>query len=635
MDEIDWNEFQPWEPAVSASKSKKTKNDRNDTTRPMTQQEIVQLLSTFKTKQCPHQGERHDTRICLNYHGLSPEASTDYRRNPYEEAYSLEECRTVTETLYHPDMFHTSMCRRVAKQACPFSSSLCGYAHIRADLRTRAQAAREYESFLLDESERRRQFRLQQDIGSLVGSCIEQKSTGSWKAKCEQQWHVQSIAPTTIFFPLAPVQYFLVSRSSNLFHELCDIALSLGLCTIEVEGTSCGEGQLRVKGINPQHLFEPFAIRLVLDPTSPHFATEEIECMPRVMATLSEKGISALSKSPDVYVDVFEKEHSQKAKWGGKEITTTTHGIRIVAVHSRGRRAEDRIADIKEILQFWIKNEGYDKFVTCGCCMEERNLDQGATCDSGHFYCSITEGTAGELDVSESCFTQMVRAQIVNLRSRDDGALICPECDAPYSINTVAQHLPADVFKECNEALVARCVEKESKILARRFDEQLNQKVEELMKNYENADEVVKMQARRKAQEARDTIMNLSCPHPGCRAYYAEFTGCMALECASCKKHFCGYCHAGFETSGGTHQHVRECLMNETNNGSYYAEPEEIKTAQRRYRTREIKKFLRNFKKELQNAIVIELTRDLSDLGIQPEALFEVGNLHENLRGPD
>ena len=71
--------------------------------------------------------------------------------------------------------------------------------------------------------------------------------------------------------------------------------------------------------------------------------------------------------------------------------------------------------------------------------------------------------------------------------------------------------------------------------------------------------------------------------------------------------------------------------MNETQNGSYYATAEEIERAQRLYRTRKIKKFLRHFKKDLQNAIVIELGSDLQDVGIQPNALFEVGNIQDEI----
>ena len=67
--------------------------------------------------------------------------------------------------------------------------------------------------------------------------------------------------------------------------------------------------------------------------------------------------------------------------------------------------------------------------------------------------------------------------------------------------------------------------------------------------------------------------------------------------------------------------------MNDTPDASYYATPEQIQDAQRRYRTREIKKFIRQHKKEVQNAIVIELKQDLEDLDIKQEALLELGNL--------
>jgi hypothetical protein len=71
--------------------------------------------------------------------------------------------------------------------------------------------------------------------------------------------------------------------------------------------------------------------------------------------------------------------------------------------------------------------------------------------------------------------------------------------------------------------------------------------------------------------------------------------------------------------------------MNDTSNGSYYATDEQIKDAQRRHRTRALKKFLGRFKKDKQNAIVIELAQDLDDHGIDPAALFEFGNLQDEL----
>ena len=163
--------------------------------------------------------------------------------------------------------------------------------------------------------------------------------------------------------------------------------------------------------------------------------------------------------------------------------------------------------------------------------------------------------------------------------------------------------------------------------LRHEFDERLQQKVEDLIKNYGNETELIKSQAQAGAKKARNEALNLACPH--CATVYAEFDGCMALKCSSCNLSFCGYCHKGFPDSRGAHDHVRECDANLTRNGSYYATAEEIKEAQRRYRIKKLKKFLRSqgYKKQLQNAMIIELAKDLDDLQVDPAALFDFGNL--------
>ena len=139
--------------------------------------------------------------------------------------------------------------------------------------------------------------------------------------------------------------------------------------------------------------------------------------------------------------------------------------------------------------------------------------------------------------------------------------------------------------------------------------------------------ELVSQQGDAGAAEARNRALNLACPH--CHAVYAEFDGCMALQCASCTGSFCGYCHKGVANSRGCHDHVRECDMNLTPNGSYYADAAVIKEAQRRYRIKRLKQFLRSgeYKKDVQNAIIFKLSADLKDLFIDPAALFDVGNL--------
>ena len=91
----------------------------------------------------------------------------------------------------------------------------------------------------------------------------------------------------------------------------------------------------------------------------------------------------------------------------------------------------------------------------------------------------------------------------------------------------------------------------------------------------------------------------------------------MFIQCGSCKKNFCGYCHQGTESAMGAHDHVRSCGQ--------------IKMAQRKHRTRELKKFLQPLKKDVQNAKVLELEIDLKFHSIAKAALFEIGNLQREI----
>ena len=75
--------------------------------------------------------------------------------------------------------------------------------------------------------------------------------------------------------------------------------------------------------------------------------------------------------------------------------------------------------------------------------------------------------------------------------------------------------------------------------------------------------------------------------------------------------------------SRSCHEHVRECDLNPTTNGSFYADTDQIHAAQKRYRIKEMKRFLRTgHNKAEQNAAVLELQQDLQDLKIDPASLL-------------
>ena len=252
--------------------------------------------------------------------------------------------------------------------------------------------------------------------------------------------------------------------------------------------------------------------------------------------------------------------------------------IRVIGVSDANdsrTNGEALVQDVFQKIDFWVNQEGYAKFTKCRCCFEKRNQDQGVTCENNHFYCSI-----------DGCLDGAIRAQLTNLASRK--CLLCPECPATYDIQTIASHITPAVWDDVQKTLIDREVKLQHEVLAREFDERLEMKVQELIQNYGAADLELKFKAQKAALVIRNTILNLACPH--CHTAYFEFTGCMALQCESCKGDFCGYCHQGFTTASGTHEHVRNCVLNETANSSYYANEAEVKMAQRRYRTRKLRK---------------------------------------------
>lgn len=263
----------------------------------------------------------------------------------------------------------------------------------------------------------------------------------------------------------------------------------------------------------------------------------------------------------------------------------------------------------------------------CCCCYEEINHDQGVGCPNGHYFC-VHDGNDHEQD----CMTSLIEDQIPAIKAQKE-ALLCPLCKQEFVLRQIASRVSDTTFGKLQKAIMDSKIECQTAALQQNFDARLQQKVDELLAKFSSGDisELVKEKGKAGAAEARNQALNLSCPHEGCKAVYGDFEGCMALQCGSCEKFFCGFCHKPASSSKGCHEHVRECDMNLTRNASYYADQAIIKEAQKRYRIKKLKQFLRSdsnkFKKDVQNAIIIELKRDLEDLGIDPKALFDVGNL--------
>jgi len=270
-------------------------------------------------------------------------------------------------------------------------------------------------------------------------------------------------------------------------------------------------------------------------------------------------------------------------------------------------------AEIFKRIYFWLKQEGYHQFSNCGCCLDFFNGDQGVYCPNGHFFCTA------------DCFDGLVSSQEATLRS-NSARLVCPVCASDFLTQNIAKRVSDSTWARLETLIIdARMTTKVAE-MEKQFDATLRQKVSELEEQYAEAEPGgrLKLEASRLAREALD-LLNLKCPH--CSAVYAEFDGCMALKCGSCAQRFCGYCHHGFCDSSACHAHVRRCDLNHTPDGNYFLSEEALPAAHSRYRVKVLKKFLDPKKKDLQNAIVMELAVDLRQLNIDPHGLFDFGNL--------
>ena len=399
----------------------------------------------------------------------------------------------------------------------------------------------------------------------------------------------------------------MIHSSENYRNYLREVAFEEGLCRIEIIRNSWSADNnpiLIIRGMNVE-IVSSKIYHTFQNPPQDFFDCQEKPCISdrirdELKLVLAQNRNMLVPEQFDNYVHINISDSSIIALISKKKGYPST------------KMALDSIFDR---IDFWIKQEGYDKFYECCCCFNAcRNIDQGVKCKCGCFICSV-----------ESCLVSFVETSLPEIHE-GKGRLLCPMCKEELDIQLIAPHLPAEKWKKLHEAIVNNDVKSEYERLQSDFDRRLQDKVEELMAEYAggNVENLTKEKAKINAAKARNIALNLTCPH--CDTVYFDFEGCMALKCSTCGKHFCGYCHTGFETSQGTHNHVRACLMNETRNGSYYANENEVKVAQRRYRTRELKKFLQKFKKEEQNATIIELQNDLKDLDIDPASLFEFGN---------
>ena len=550
------------------------------------------FLSSFKTQQCPHESSFHDHRMCSFYH----KNKRDYRRNPYKDHYDINEVNNEVERRFHPTVYKTSMCNSMQ---CKFMK-LCSKAHSVEELVSSSVAVDEYaESHQVVPKS-------SYCLASFLPnpSRVQKKKPATlvrWEGPCPSP----STSNASHVFDRDSLGWFMISTSEEMRLDLKNIALREGLCKVEIRRNSWSESNrpcLTIRGINAQVAFE-IVMDLLKTPPPKYFVS-------RTQKIVSDRVRDKLVKK-SIQNDLVPSHHQKRVK-----VCISASSITVYVKLEKGCDSNLILDHIFGSIDFWIHTNQYNKFQECICCLEQYNSDQGLTCNGcSSFYCSV-----------EGCLGNFVESIIPSIQSQS-GNVMC-QCKEFLDVQEIGKHITRDKWEKLQNAIVACEVKKEYEKLQCSFDDRLAQMVNELMEKHGNLESFTKKKAELNAAKARNESLNLKCPH--CHTVYLDFVGCMALVCETCKKHLCAYCHQKCETSRGTHDHVRGCLMNETPQASYYANAEEIKNAQRRFRTREVKKFLQHFKKEEQNATIIELQIDLKDLGIDPASLFEFGGeLHQ------
>jgi hypothetical protein len=524
------------------------------------------FLSVFKTSPCTKL-EFHDHRKCDYYH-----SEKDRRRNPYTNIYlpDEEDILSNVEYVYHPLNFLTRICEHPS--ACPYGR-YCSRAHEKGLVRNADVAKQEYNEHMRNVALERKMHSkpslgayaptLQKDL-STTASITHGFTHGSPRWNVGEDY-LPKCSEYLFELPLDSRPWFLVNASENFFSFLREMAMKEGLAQIEIRNNPWGEGEYGIAVRGSRDARESAVGQLatyLFDPPSNFFVQQSKSLSRRVVEKLSGKTQSEIN-------DMILGKKFAKCAF----VEFSDDEIIICACDQPRCGAAQMISQVFDKLSFWMKQEGHDKFVDCICCMDSFNLDEGVVCREGHFYCGGKSG----------CIGVMVKEQLQRIQHQDN-AITCSICQETIDTRSLAPHLSEEAWLALEEAMIDSKVNLRVERLSHEFDKRLNAKIQEFMNEYGSLSGLVKSQAKQLAKEAQDDIMNLKCPH--CKAPYAEFDGCMAIQCGTCKKFFCGYCHHGTDTGSGAHDHVRQCLSNETNNGSYYATREQIKIAQRKHRTR-------------------------------------------------
>lgn len=586
-----------WQPVCRTKKGKKPYSSTPFKTSELyTEDDVFRFLSAFKTELCI-KAEHHEWKCCPKYHTF-----IDQRRNPYEHPFAVDDAKNGVEKAYHPTNFRTLLCDEYRSTRRCIRGSFCAKAHCESQLRDVRSAQDVYYSFLDTAATRVSTVHdfIVSKPSKLESSPSLPYETGQWDIPCKQCTFQNcflavecQVCGTMIEPELRKVteEYLLTDLEKHFILPLEHqdkfsralaskflISLSWTRIAIQLTGSPANVAEC-IESLQGEKALESYLLE---------------QHLVRISSTCYGKRALAEVPADVVPDDMFLIRHE--------------NNFEVLGLRRFGTKPLKKSLGL---IDNWIRANKLNELKSCCICYDDELTH------SEVIFCS-----QGEHSLCVTCTSTYIDTQVSQLQQQQEDNLACPLCDPPCNIDNqeVAAKVPKSVFRKLNMAQVDFYVSKKQ----REFEQQLKAKVDELHRQYDaNTSEVIKSRAKDFAHEYRNLILNLCCPH--CKQVYGEFDGCMAIQCAVCKGFFCGWCHRASETSRAAHQHVRDCEHNLC--GDYWASSDKLVEGQREYRRRALRKKLQEHKKDLRNAIVIELREDLRSLGLDVNQFYmDMGN---------
>lgn len=204
--------------------------------------------------------------------------------------------------------------------------------------------------------------------------------------------------------------------------------------------------------------------------------------------------------------------------------------------------------------------------VECVVCLDEFPLSQCLVCPA-------TKPEAVELEskhaVCPTCLQACIAQQEPNAQLHQ--GLACLGTDGAERCASV--YPPRQLEEQLDDATYARW--RELQHAAVRLEAEAERRAREAAAAAERSRLSALDRARREAiHEVSENVLTDHCPHPTCGVAVLDWDGCNAVQCSSCRGHFCGRCFSPAADSGAAHACALRCGA-DAGRAGYFGDPSE------------------------------------------------------------